>query len=95
MDPFFAYDRDEGCRVITGGAFVPNSNNWPGERDTHYLFADMGCNRIFSIDASNPAGGAVVVGSGEGASHLAFGPDGALYYTDFDGNAVRRIVFTP
>jgi glucose/arabinose dehydrogenase len=94
-EPFFAYDRDEGCRVITGGAFVPNSSNWPDERDSQYLFADIGCNRIFALNVSNPGAGTTAFGRNEGASHLAFGPDGQLYYTDLVGGEVRRIVYTP
>ena len=94
-EPIHAYDRDDGCRVITGGAFVPNSSNWPSVRDTQYLFADMGCNRIFALDANNPGAGAAVFASGEGASHLAFGPDGALYYTAHGDGQVRRIAYAP
>ena len=80
---------------FTGGAFVPNSNNWPAARKSQYLYADMGCNSIFAIDEANPGAGRTTFGTNEGASHLAFGPDGALYYTDLNSNDVRRIVYTP
>ena len=95
VDPVHAYKHEGGCSVITGGAFVPNGNNWPAARKSQYLYADMGCNSIFAIDEANPGAGRTTFGTNEGASHLAFGPDGALYYTDLNSNEVRRIVYTP
>ena len=95
VDPVHAYKHTGDCSVITGGAFVPNSSNWPAARKSEYLFADMGCNSIFAIGEGNLGGPKVIFGMNEGASHLAFGPDGALYYTALRDGEVRRIVYTP
>ena len=55
----------------------------------------MGCNSIFAIDEGNPGARRETFGTNEGATHLAFGPDGQLYYTDFGDNTIRKIVYTP
>mgnify|MGYP002866724019 FL=1 len=81
--------------MITGGAFVPNSSNWPADRKSQYLYADLGCNTIFAINEGNLGAPRTTFATNEGASHLAFGPDGALYYTDLGSGEVRRIVYTP
>lgn len=95
VDPVHAYRHTDDCSVITGGAFVPNSSNWPAARKSQYLYADLGCNSIFAIDEGNPGAPRATFGTNEGASHLAFGPDGALYYTALSDGQVRRIVYTP
>ena len=97
-DPVFAYSRQglagpgvpdasfNGCSVITGGAFVPNDSAWPDSFDDEYLFADLGCGDLFAL--STNGGGVSRIGTGtpfEDSIHLAFGPDGALYYTTFQG----------
>jgi glucose/arabinose dehydrogenase len=94
VDPVHAYPHSTGCRTITGGAFVPNGSNWPAEWRTRYLFADYICDRLFWIDENSPATSHGFA-TGAGATHLAFGPDGALYYTDLGNGEVRRIVYTP
>ena len=95
VDPVHTYEHTGGCNVITGGAFVPNNNNWPAARKLQYLYADLGCSSIFAINAGNPGAPRTTFGTNEGASHLAFGPDGALYYTALSDGQVRRIVYTP
>ena len=98
-DPVFAYGRGGaapfgGCRAITGGAFVPNSANWfPGE--DVYLFADLYCGKIFALRGATLGEELSEFAVGEGASHLTFGPDGALYYTAYFDNEVRRIEPAP
>jgi glucose/arabinose dehydrogenase len=93
-DPVHAYQHAGGCNVITGGAFVPNTNNWPEPRKSQYLYADLGCRSLFAIDEASP-GTRTTFGTNAGASHLAFGPDGALYYTDYASGEIRRIVYIP
>ena len=95
VDPVHAYKHTGGCSVITGGAFVPDSSNWPTARKSEYLYADLGCNSIFAINEETPGTPRTTFGTNEGASHLAFGPDGALYYTALGDGQVRRIVYTP
>jgi glucose/arabinose dehydrogenase len=97
-EPLFAFGHGQGgddfsdCFVITGGAFVPASGDWPGD----YLFADLGCQRLFALDESTSPVTVSVFGDDAGVTHLAFGPDGALYYTTFAGGGqVRRIVEVP
>jgi len=92
--PLFAYTHQDGCSVITGGAFVPNGPAWPSEFHGQYLFADLGCQTLFAISDQNPGASATVFGTGSSATHLAFGPDGQLYYTDFGTNAVHKIVYS-
>jgi glucose/arabinose dehydrogenase len=94
VEPIYAYDRDEGCRTITGGAFVPNANpGWPAELSGDYLFADLACGTIFARDAST--GVVTTFATEEGATHLKFGPDGDLYYTAYLDDAIGRIVPGP
>jgi glucose/arabinose dehydrogenase len=95
VNPVHAYQHEADCSVITGGAFVPNGNNWPADRKLQYLYADLGCNSIFAINENNPGAARTTFGTNEGASHLAFGPDGALYYTALGDGEVRKIVYTP
>ncbi len=93
-DPVFAYRTGgsgppfDGCRTITGGVFVPGGD-WPAE----YLFADFGCDTLFALTDNGSDVDVDPFATGEGATQLAFGPDGALYYTTFSGGGqVRRIV---
>jgi glucose/arabinose dehydrogenase len=90
-EPVYAYGRSAGCVTITGGAFVPNSNNWPGTYDDVYLFADYGCRTIFVLRNETVGQTPVMFGIGTAATSLAFGPDGNLYYTDYEGGQVHRI----
>jgi glucose/arabinose dehydrogenase len=92
VEPVFAYKHSTGCNVITGGAFVPESSVWPDP--SRYFYADFGCEELASIGKENPTAKSVL-GTGTRATHLAFGPDGQLYYTDFGTNEIRKIVYTP
>jgi glucose/arabinose dehydrogenase len=95
VDPVHAYRHIDDCDVITGGAFVPNGSDWADKYKSAYLFADLGCNTIFAIQEGNLAAPKSTFATGEGATHLAFGPDDALYYTSFGDGEVRRIEFNP
>jgi glucose/arabinose dehydrogenase len=93
-EPIFAYSHSTGCRTITGGAFVPNTSGWPAEYLDTYLYADFICNQVFALRTETPGQTPEVFGTDTGATHLAFGPDSALYYTTFDGGGqVRKIVY--
>jgi glucose/arabinose dehydrogenase len=97
VDPIFAYEHRDGCRTITGGAFVPDVQAW-GDYQGVYFYADFGCGRIFALRNETPGQIPEEFASGTGATHLAFGPDGALYYATFAGEdgvaggQVRKIV---
>jgi glucose/arabinose dehydrogenase len=94
--PFDACAGTAGRRSITGGAFVPDDADWPAAFVDAYLFADFVCDKLFTLDEDGSGFSAAEFGRGSGAIHLAFGPDGALYYTTFDGGGqVRRIVPPP
>lgn len=93
-EPIFAYAHSTGCKTITGGAFVPNGSGWPAEYLDAYLYADYICNQLFAWRGEAAGQPTLVFGSGTAATHLAFGPDNALYYTTFDaGGQVRRIIY--
>lgn len=98
VNPVYAYGHGDGCRSITGGAFVPDGL-WPAEYHGKYLFADYVCGRIFRLDPDGSGGFTRVdfaTGLGGGSAvHLRFGPyrsTQALYYTTYAGGGqVRRI----
>ena len=98
-NPIFDYGRSDGCRTITGGAFVP-AGVWPAAFGGRYLFSDYACGKIFRLDP-NAGGGFTRVDfatnlGANSAVHLTFGPwrtTQALYYTSYQaGGQVRRIV---
>jgi hypothetical protein len=99
VEPVFAYSHATGCRTITGGAFVPDNEDWSAY-DGLYFYADFICDRIFALGDESPGESPDVFASGTGATQLAIGPDGDLYYTTFDGidgisgsaGQVRKIV---
>lgn len=93
-DPIHDYGRDTGCRVITGGAFVPNGA-WPGY-DGRYLFSDYGCGRLFALSPAAPYTASVFGDGLYAAIALSFGPHHgrqALYYTT--ATQVRRVTYEP
>ncbi len=99
-NPIFDYGRGDGCRSITGGAFVP-TGVWPAAFDGKYLFSDYACGRIFRLDPDGRGGFTrtdFVTGLGSNSAvHLRFGPwngTQALYYTSYEGGGqVRRISY--
>ena len=102
-DPLFAYNHNDGCASITGGAFVPTSAGWPSPYPGSYLFADYVCGKIWRLV---PQGGGVYARAdfatglgGSSAVHMTFGPTAtgqALYYTTYaSGGQVRRIRYSP
>jgi glucose/arabinose dehydrogenase len=95
-DPVHAYGRDVGFS-ITGGAFVP-SGAWPLDYDGDYFFADFN-GKLFRLEASGGSYTRTEFATGlSGPTTLLFGPapDGrqALYYMEFNGGRIGRIVAT-
>jgi glucose/arabinose dehydrogenase len=103
VPPTFEYKRPtpqgqpayfDTCASITGGAFVP-AGLWPISYDGAYLFADYVCGRMFAL---MPNGGgftsALFDGAAGAATHMDFGPDGALYYADINAGDIVRVRYT-
>jgi len=94
-NPIYDYGRSAGCGAITGGAFVPNGA-WPRGYDNAYLYGDYVCSKIFKLTPTLSGGFSAsefATGAG-GVSGMIFGPYSgtrALYYIDYNGDAVRRI----
>lgn len=94
INPVHAYKHETtGCRSITGGAFVPNDGaDWPDEYDDSYIYADFVCDKLFRLRGKGKNVSVQQFGVDETATHLTFGPDGALYYAAFgEDGEVRRI----
>ncbi len=96
-EPLFSYARSynpdkslDDCTAIIGGDFV-RGENFPASMQGVYFFADYTCQRIWY----KKPGAAPTLFTREAGNiaHLAFGPDGALYYTDILANTLRRIYF--
>lgn len=95
-EPIFAYPHVAGCCTITGGAFVPDASGWPADFLDAYLFSDFISGQISILRDESTGQSLPALGSGTRATHLAFGPDNALYYTTFEGGGqVRKIVYQP
>ncbi len=99
VGPVYAYNRDDGCVTITGGAFVPGNAGW-GSRSGNYLYADFGCETIFALSdpfGANPSSSTFATGVGMIVA-LQFDPTtpGTLLYTTHsDDGEVRRISPNP
>jgi glucose/arabinose dehydrogenase len=97
-DPLYAYDHSDGCRAITGGAFVPHGI-WPAQFEGNYLYADYNCRRIYAL--SDPGGAnevtkLVSLPGDVGPVDMVFGPSGegqALYYISHGDSALHRLTY--
>jgi glucose/arabinose dehydrogenase len=106
VDPIFEYEHGahpapspfQNCTAITGGVFVP-AGIWPAPYAGAYLFADLGCSKIFRlITDSGSDATAVEFATGAGnPSAMIFGPYNgtqALYYAANGTDQIRRISYT-
>ena len=97
--PVFAYRHDgvtaeSGC-AITGGAFYPQSAQFPAEYVGDYLFADF-CNgwiRRLDLTGDTPTATGFATGIANPVD-LAVAADGSLYYLARGSNAVFRVQFS-
>ena len=105
VDPIFEYGHGthpapspfQNCTAITGGAFVP-VGVWPAPYDGAYLFADVGCSKIFRLIPEGGGTTAVEFATGAGNPNaMIFGPYNstqALYYAAGGTGQIRRIAYT-
>jgi glucose/arabinose dehydrogenase len=100
--PVFAYGRTTGTAnqgtqgdCIVGAAFYnPAAANFPAEYVGKYFFGDFPYESwIRYLDPEHPELGAKVFAENTNHAGIAVAPDGAMYYTDHDAGAVRRIVY--
>jgi len=99
--PIHEYSHDSGCSSITGGAFVPNTANWPDSYDDAYLYGDYVCGKMFSLTPRSGGFDKTTFLSGlgrGGPTTMTFGPHyggQALYYTTYTGGGeIRRVAHT-
>ena len=87
-----------GSSSIAGLAFefAPQSSNFPSDYQGALFFADYSRDCIWVMRKGgnpNPSPGHIdtFVAAAANPVNLEFGPDGNLYYADFDGGTVRRV----
>lgn len=95
VSPLYAYDRSQG-QAITGGTFYnPPNPSFPAEYVGDYFFADLLGGYIKRLDLSSTPVVALDFATTEPSTvDLDVGPDGSLYYLQYDG-ALRRIRYSP
>ncbi len=108
VTPFFTYSHStnvapgDNCPVgsssISGIAFETTSS-FPSLYDGAMFFADYSRRCIWVMRAAangrpDPATRQSFVTAAAGPVDVQFGPDGALFYADFDGGTIRRVAFT-
>jgi glucose/arabinose dehydrogenase len=108
--PYYAYQHGvpvvpgETCTTgngssISGIAFASAATTYPAPYDTALFFADYGRDCIWAMlqganGLPDPAT-RVTLDAGAAPVDLQVGPDGNLYYVDFDGGTIRRISWNP
>jgi len=97
--PVFYYERSNNsdpsfnnCSSVTGGAFT-KGNNFPANYTNHYFFGDYTCGKIWSADSNNPQSASLFAQNVGAPVHIAFGNDGALYYSDISSGSIKRIKY--
>jgi glucose/arabinose dehydrogenase len=109
--PYFAYAHgapvaaDDPCPAddgssISGLAFAPSGTPYPAPYGSALFFADHSRDCIWSMATGadglpDPASVHTFAARAAHPVDLQFGPDGALYYVDFDDGALHRITWTP
>ncbi len=93
---------NDGCPVgsssIAGLAFYTGGSNYPATYDGALVFSDYSrtCMWVMFPGAGgdpDPATTAPFASSAQGPVDVQLGPDGNLYYVDFDGGRILRILY--
>jgi glucose/arabinose dehydrogenase len=84
---------------ITGLAFATSTTNYPAPYNTALFFADHSRNCIWAMlqgtnGLPNPSNIQTLEAAAANPVDLEIGPDGNLYYVDFDGGTIRRITWS-
>ena len=87
-----------GSSSIAGLAFYQGASNYPSTYTNGLFFSDYSrkCMWIMFPDGSgnpNPASTAAFAASAQGPVDLRIGPDGNLYYVDFDGGRIMQVKY--
>jgi glucose/arabinose dehydrogenase len=87
-----------GSSSIAGLEFAAAPNSYPAKYDGALFFADYSRDCIWAIPLGvdrQPAPGQIetFVASAANPVHLETGPNGDLFYVDFDGGTIRRITY--
>ena len=109
--PYYAYQHGvpvvsgETCPTgngssITGIAFASAATTYPAPYNTALFFADHSRNCIWAmLEGANglpdPANLVTLDAGAANPVDLQIGPDGNLYYADYDGGTIRRISWSP
>ena len=87
-----------GSSSIAGLAFYPSGGPFPDNYDGALFFADYSRDCIWVMFAGagglpDPSARATFLAPAANPVGLEVGPDGSLYYPDFDGGTIRRIAY--
>jgi uncharacterized repeat protein (TIGR01451 family) len=108
VSPYFTYNHSAqvvsgetcptGSSSIAGLAFYPVGGPFPDNYDGALFFADYSRDCIWVMFAGagglpDPSTRATFLAPAANPVDLQVGPDGALYYPDFDGGTIRRIAY--
>ncbi len=89
-----------GSSSVSGLAFefAPTGGSFPAEYSGALFFSDYSRRCIWAMQRNGnepPSPGSIrtFVADATGPVNLEFGPDGSLYYVDFDGGTIRRVSY--
>ena len=92
IDPVAEYPHTSGNRSITGG-YVYRGSAIPGLAG-RYVFADFESGRIWALQSDGQGGFDIeeLASTGNGPSSFGVDQDGELYYTDYFGGRIMKLV---
>ena len=108
--PFFTYKHTDsvvvgdgcltGSSAVAGMAFYQGASNYPASYNNAFFFSDYSrrCMWVMFPGGNgdpDPNTRAAFAASAQGPVDLQIGPDGNLYYVDFDGGKIWRVEYGP